>query len=194
MLLALTTSSSGDGQSGTTGETLANPLRVIVTLDGVAQTGVTVTWTALDQGASMDPGSSVTGAGGIATSTWTLGGVAGTQRAMAGVSGAAGSPVYFRATAVAPEAGDTVRVINNQYSPKTLTVDAGTTVAWVWPANSRRHNIIPVAPATVPNSPAIVDGPFSYSYTFNSPGTYNYYCSVHGTAGGGGMFGTVVVQ
>src|SRR5437867_4118480 len=185
---------SGDGQTGTPGTALANPLRVIVTLTGSPQAGVTVAWAAADAGALMTPASSVTNASGIASAQWTLGGATGTQHATAAVSGAAGSPVTFTATASAPPAGDTVLVVNNQYTPKTLNVPTGTTVLWVWSATSRRHDIVPVAPATVPSSPAIVDGPYQYSYTFTTPGTYHYYCSVHGTASGGGMYGTVVVQ
>jgi plastocyanin len=193
-LVSMTATNSGDGQTGVAGDTLANPLRIIVTLNGVAQNGVTVAWTAADAGASMAPGSSLTNASGIATSSWILGGVTGTQRATASVSGGAGSPVSFSATATAPPAGDTVMVVNNQFTPKTLTVSAGSTVIWVWPATSRRHNIVPVSPAVVPNSPTIVDGPYTYTFTFTTPGTYNYYCTVHGTASGGGMFGTLVVQ
>ena len=34
----------------------------------------------------------------------------------------------------------------------------------------------------------------SYAFTFNDPGTYPYYCQVHGAPGGLGMAGTVIVQ
>jgi len=88
---------------------------------------------------------------------------------------------------------DTVLVLNNVFNPLSLTVAANTTIMWVWPAGSRRHNLVPVAPATVPNSPAVVDGPYSYGYTFTVPGTYRYYCSVHGSANAG-MRAQVVVQ
>lgn len=193
-LLAMTATNSGDGQTAVAGTTLPNPLRVVVTLNGLPQAGVTVAWGAADAGASVTPTTSTTDVNGIASTQWTLGGAAGTQHATASASGAAGSPVTFAATATAPAAGDTVQVVNSQFIPKTVTVPTGTTVLWYWPASSRRHDIVPVAPATVPNSPAIVDGPYQYSYTFTTPGTYHYYCTVHGTASGGGMYGTVVVQ
>jgi plastocyanin len=110
------------------------------------------------------------------------------------VTGASGSPVTFSATVTAPAASDTVLVVNNQFNPQTVTVASGTTVLWLWPANSRRHNILPVSPATVPNSPTVVDGPYSYSFTFTTPGTYSYFCNIHGDANGTGMFATLVVQ
>lgn len=96
-----TASASGDGQAGMVGAVLANPLRVLVTLDSAPRAGDTVTWAASGAGASVNPVRSVTGAGGIATTTWTLGSAAGTQSATATLAGAIGSPVSFTATASA---------------------------------------------------------------------------------------------
>ena len=56
----------------------ANPLRVLVTLSGAPQQGVSVTWAAAGTGAAVTPPTSVTDATGIATTTWTLGQTAGT--------------------------------------------------------------------------------------------------------------------
>ncbi len=39
-----------------------------------------------------------------------------------------------------------------------------------------------------------VPGPNVYQFTFNTPGTYQYFCEIHGAPGGVGMSGTVVVQ
>lgn len=91
--------SSGEGQQGTVGEPLANPLRVIVTQDGAPEPGVTVAWSATGSGASVNPASAVTDAEGIAATTWTLGITAGSQSAQASLTGASGSPVTFTATA-----------------------------------------------------------------------------------------------
>lgn len=96
-----TTTASGDAQSGTVATALGNPLRVLVTLSGAAQTGDTVTWAAVGTGASVTPLKSVTDASGIATTTWTLGQVTGAQSATATLAGATGSPVTFSATAAA---------------------------------------------------------------------------------------------
>jgi hypothetical protein len=96
-----TATASGEGQTGTVSTVLANPLRVLVTLDSVPQAGDTVTWAAGAAGASVNPVKSVTDAGGIATATWTLGTTAGAQSATATLAGATGSPVTFGATASA---------------------------------------------------------------------------------------------
>ena len=88
-----------------------------------------------------------------------------------------------------PPPPNTVEVGNNYFNPVSMTVAVGTMVTWDWPVVSRRHNILPEGSGTIPNSPPIVDGPFSYSYTFTQAGVYDYYCLEHG-----GMRGTIVVQ
>lgn len=100
-LIAMTATASGDGQSGTVGDPLANPLRVQVTLSGVAQQGVSVSWAATGTGGAVTPSSSLTDASGIASTTWTLAQAAGSQTATATLAGANGSPVTFGATAAA---------------------------------------------------------------------------------------------
>ena len=99
-LLQKAPSANGDGQTAQVGATLPNPLRVLVTRNGTAQQGTTVTWAA-PGGGSVNPTTSATDATGIATTTWTLGSTAGTQSVTASVSGATGSPVTFTATASA---------------------------------------------------------------------------------------------
>src|SRR5512133_3022478 len=90
---------SGDGQSGTAGQDLANPLRIVVLRGATPAAGAVVNWSATGAGALMTPSSSTTGADGISTSVWHLGTTPGTQNAQATVSGADGSPVRFTATA-----------------------------------------------------------------------------------------------
>jgi plastocyanin len=97
--IAKASAGSGDAQSGTVGQPLALPLRVVVTEAGVASAGVTVAWSTTAAGGSADPASAVTDANGIAASAWTLGTVSGSQTARATLSGASGSPVTFTATA-----------------------------------------------------------------------------------------------
>lgn len=99
---------SGDAQTGTVNQELAQPLRVLVTLDGAPEPGRTVNWTAL-QGA-VDPASAVTDAGGIASTDWTLGTTAGAQAARATLAGASGSPVTFGATGTAGPAAVLLKV------------------------------------------------------------------------------------
>ncbi len=99
LAIAMTASASGDGQSAQVGTALPLPLRVLVTLNGVADAGATVAWAASGTGASVNPTQSTTDATGIATTTWTLGTTAGPEAATATVSGATGSPVTFTAIA-----------------------------------------------------------------------------------------------
>jgi plastocyanin len=96
-------SASGDAQSGTVGQPLANPLQVVVTEDGAPSSGATVTWSTAVPGAAL-AASSTTDANGIASNAWTLGNTSGSQTAQAALSGATGSPVTFTATAAPGEA------------------------------------------------------------------------------------------
>jgi plastocyanin len=90
---------SGDGQSGTVGQPLANPIQVTVTEGGAPSSGRTVTWSTNAVGGSL-ASSSITDANGIAINEWTLGTASGPQTAQAALTGAAGTPVTFTATAV----------------------------------------------------------------------------------------------
>jgi plastocyanin len=105
--IAKASANSGDAQSGTVGQPLATPLNVIVTENGTTSPGNTVVWATGASGGSVNPGSAVTDANGIASTTWTLGTESGSQAAQATLSGAAGSPVSFTATA-APDAAATL--------------------------------------------------------------------------------------
>jgi plastocyanin len=85
--------------------------------------------------------------------------------------------------------GQNVSISDNSFSPSTLTVTTGATVTWTW-NGSNSHNVTWVngSPAA---SPTQSSG--SYQRTFDAPGTYTYYCTIHGTPTSG-MRGTVVVQ
>lgn len=87
---------SGDNQTDTVNQTLPLVIRVKVTLDGAVTAGVTVDFA----GGVLGTPSMVTGANGIATSTWTLDPAAGVQQVTATVAGAVGSPLTFQATAI----------------------------------------------------------------------------------------------
>jgi adhesin/invasin len=91
---------SGNGQSGQVGIQLGADLVVAVEdAAGNAVAGATVTWQVTDGGGSVAPATSTTGANGQATTEWTLGSAAGTQRVRAS-AGAAGH-VDFQANATA---------------------------------------------------------------------------------------------
>src|SRR5262249_3704127 len=78
-----------------------------------------------------------------------------------------------------------------KFSPATITVAPGDTVQWVWAGDNH---------STTSGTPGNPDGlwdsgvqntGFTFSYTFNTVGTFNYYCTPHGSCCG--MVGTVVV-
>lgn len=84
-------------------------------------------------------------------------------------------------------AGVTIR--NFEFQPKTLTVKPGTIVTWTNDAGS--HTV--VADDGSFSSPTLSAGQ-TFSHRFARRGTYRYYCSFHGGAGGKDMAGTVVVR
>ena len=191
---------SRNGQSGTAGQDLGSPLRIIVLRGSTPAAGAVVTWSATGTGATVSPGVSTTGADGISTSVWHLGSEVGAQSARAAVNGGAdGSPVSFSATAAAPGGGPGPVAIqlrndggNNRFEPANVTVPVGTTVTWNWVGGF--HNVMPTGnPAFAPGSGDPIAAPHTFSHTFTNPGTYLYFCVVHGTPTAG-MRGTVVVQ
>ena len=87
-----------------------------------------------------------------------------------------------------------VGVVNVMYTPDATTVPKGSTVVWTWSSCDAGYNGADVCTS---HSVSFDDGVTSetqdhgsYSRTFNTAGTYNYHCKVHGTA----MSGQVVVQ
>jgi len=189
---------SGNAQSGTVGQDLPNPLR-IVTLRGAAPVaGTIITWSATGTGAAMTPTVDTTGPDGISTSTWHLGSEVGAQSSQAAVSGGAdGSPVPFTATATATPGGPVPVEIqlrsdaSNRFEPSQVTIPVGTTVTWRWVSGF--HNVMPSGDPTFDGSGNPVSAPHTFSHTFNSAGSYLYFCIVHGSPDGG-MRGTILVQ
>jgi amicyanin len=79
-----------------------------------------------------------------------------------------------------------VSIDNFTFTPPTLTVKAGTTVTWI------NKDDIPHGIASANNAftkSKALDTDDSYSFTFTTPGTYQYFCYVHPH-----MTGTIVVQ
>jgi plastocyanin len=68
-----------------------------------------------------------------------------------------------------------VNIDNFSFTPPTLTVPVGTKVTWV------NHDDVPHIVTNTDKrfvSP-VLDTDEKFSYTFTTPGTYNYYCSIH---------------
>lgn len=98
---------------------------------------------------------------------------------------------------------NTIQVVNNEFTPSTLTVPVGSTVTFEWPSGSVNHNVVPWASNTdgipaSPDQPTLLDGPTSFQATFNDAGTFRYFCSVHGSVGETGeltgMAGSITVE
>jgi plastocyanin len=86
-----------------------------------------------------------------------------------GTSSGAGS------SSVANKSGPATVVVKNfAFGPGNLTVSKGTKVTWKF-EDTTQHNV--TADDNKFKSKDIQKG--SYSYTFNSPGKYGYYCSIH---------------
>lgn len=88
----------------------------------------------------------------------------------------------------------TVRALDNNFIEQSLTVEAGTEVVW---ENTGRndHDVTPVddPSATTWGVKSEAFAPkATYSHVFDQPGTYAYFCTIHGTAKAG-MIGTIVV-
>ncbi|MGH2542617.1 MAG: cytochrome P460 family protein [Ardenticatenaceae bacterium] len=68
-----------------------------------------------------------------------------------------------------------VLIDSMSFSPRTLTVKVGTTVTWT------NHDVVPHTTTSndgVWDSGALQPGD-EFSFTFNEPGTFNYFCSMH---------------
>ena len=109
-----------------------------------------------------------------------------------------GGPGYLRAAGAAfvlgvcvaaglawAAADVSVNIDNFTFGPEKLTVKAGTTVTW------KNEDDIPhtVASSTKAFKSKALDTDDTFSFTFTTPGTYEYSCSLHPH-----MVGTVVVE
>lgn len=85
----------------------------------------------------------------------------------------------------------TVTIQSFAFSPATITVPRGTTVTWV-NRDSASHTIVSDAQGSgvqgaLFTSSSLGNGT-NYSFKFDNPGTYSYFCSIHPS-----MKGTVIV-
>jgi plastocyanin len=94
----------------------------------------------------------------------------------------AGSVLFARAQTAAAAVG----IDNFTFNPATVTVKAGTTVTWT------NKDDIPHGIAATNNAfkrSQALDTDDSFSFTFTTPGTYQYFCYIHPH-----MTGTIVVE
>ena len=126
--------------------------------------------------------SGCSGSGGSSQSTQpsiNYGSQAGTTPGMAG-HGSSNAPATSSASTTASgqsptRAGPAVNIKDFKFDPATLTVPVGTTVTWT-NQDEEPHSV--VAKDGSFHSPGL-DTRGTYSFTFNSPGTFDYVCGIH---------------
>jgi|SRR5215472_17404710 len=80
-----------------------------------------------------------------------------------------------------------VTINNFKFEPAIITVASGTKVTWV-NKDEEPHTVMSADAGKSFKSPAL-DTDDSFSFTFDKPGSYKYFCSIHSH-----MVGTVVVK
>lgn len=80
-------------------------------------------------------------------------------------------------------------MLDSVFAPAVLRVPAGTTLVW---QNDGEFPHTATADSGFFDSGTLQSGE-SFEFTFDNPGTFDYYCELHGAAGGVGMAGTIVV-
>jgi len=93
--------------------------------------------------------------------------------------------VMMAASAPARAADVNVKIANFTFSPQRLTVKAGTTVTWI------NEDDIPhtVNASSQAFKSGALDTDQKFSFTFATPGSYQYFCALHPH-----MTGTIVVE
>ncbi len=80
---------------------------------------------------------------------------------------------------------------NSTQNPAIDTVAAGTTVTWTWSSTGDTpHSVRSEEEPSFASSDNLTGNGQTYTFTFTTPGTYQYDCAIHGDA----MTGTIVVQ
>lgn len=86
----------------------------------------------------------------------------------------------------------TVSVVDNDFVDPYITITPGTKVTWRHDGRNP-HNIISLIERTFRVDVGDFAVGATYSYTFDKPGDYPYYCSIHGTKKLSGQAGVVRV-
>ena len=80
---------------------------------------------------------------------------------------------------------------NDTQNPAVNTVAVGSTVTWTWTGTgTTAHSVRSSAAPNFDNSAILTGNGKAYAIKFNTAGTYQYDCAVHGSA----MRGTIVVR
>ncbi len=104
-----------------------------------------------------------------------------------------GTPVTWTRDGTPVASANAVGVVSNEFVPNEIKVTPGTTV--IWTKLGGTHTVTAVDTAA-DGDPIFDANPIgdSFSFVFDTAGTYHYYCRFHGTEEGEGMAGTVIVE
>ena len=102
------------------------------------------------------------------------------------IAGAAAAFILVATPAISPALAEdvAVKIDNFTFGPQELKVKAGTTVTWT-NGDDIPHTVVSLN--TFKSKVMDTDGTFSF--TFTTPGTYKYFCSLHPH-----MTGTIIVE
>jgi plastocyanin len=189
----------GDGQSANIGAQLGAPVQAKASDQfGNGVPGVDVTWRAT--GGTPSATTVATDGSGVSAVNVTLGGTAGPVTITA-TANLTGSPLTFNAiaqpssipTSAAVRVGNILFASNRNgtMNPAVDTVAVGGTVTWTWTStNGTPHSVESTGSPAFTSSQILSGDGQSYSFTFNTAGTYQYDCALHPVV----MTGRVVVR
>ncbi len=191
-----------DNGGGTTDPPTTGSLRAAVTVDGANTSGVTVRL--YDAGGSTATATQTTGNDGTTTFSNLdpgarevevvppSGAVVPTgEQARKSASVTAGQTAQL-SFALASEGGEVVEIEvrdNLTFSPAELTIEAGTTVRWR-STSAMLHTVTPDGHSAWTSATLGGTGD-TFTFTFDQPGTYEYYCEPHLSSN---MRGRVIVE
>ena len=88
-----------------------------------------------------------------------------------------------------------VCMLNLAFSPANLTIASGTTVTWK-NGDAVNHTVGSATGSADTYTSGFIAPDGTFSHTFATPGTFSYYCAIHGADGSPptGMHGTITVN
>jgi plastocyanin len=117
-----------------------------------------------------------------------------------GAGGGTGGGTGANTSGGTPTSGDVAVIVGNIFmksarngsaNPAVDTVAVGASVTWTWTSTGNvAHGIQSLASPSFPTGPVLTGDGNTYRVTFNTAGTYQYDCVVHGTM----MPGRIVVR
>ncbi|MGE5392826.1 MAG: cupredoxin domain-containing protein [Candidatus Saccharibacteria bacterium] len=105
------------------------------------------------------------------------------------LSAAVMAPRFSAIAQTSPAGQASIQLTDDAFGPANLNILAGTAVTWT---NQGMHTHTVTSDSGAFGSGNLSPGQ-QFSFTFNSPGIYPYYCRFHGAAGGIGMSGVITV-